>query len=236
MAQSEGVPLDHSFRCASGIRSIKVAATCRGSVHPLHELDIPVVVKVPRTHSLACDELLVPAGIVVVGGVQRLMQVANKVEKELQSQEPLGIAGGGIAELGRELIDLVDHAGLRRAFRSRDARRKRRMAKTRCGKIRLRQFDVHEVPPPCRFVTDLSRVAVAVAIDVGPCRLARDVVAGQSVGVGSEQLRDLGAGRRLEIVLGDKGNDFMTLVAPSERGTRAGRRESEKKASKKKRL
>jgi len=40
---------------------------------PLHELDIPVVMKVTPVHSFARDELLVATGIMVVGGVERLV-------------------------------------------------------------------------------------------------------------------------------------------------------------------
>jgi hypothetical protein len=40
---------------------------------PLHELDIPIVMKVTGVRSFACDELLVPPGIVIVGCVEGLM-------------------------------------------------------------------------------------------------------------------------------------------------------------------
>jgi hypothetical protein len=173
---------------------------------------------------------------VVVGGVKWLVQIADEVEKELQRQEVLGSAGGRIAELGRELIDLVNHAGLRRAFRSRYARRKRRMAETRCDKIGLREFDVHEVPAPCCLVADPGRVAVAVPILIGPCRLAGDVVARQAVGVGREQCRHLVADSRVEVGLGDKGDDLVTFVALSKRGTRARQGNGEQKPNKEKTL
>ena len=39
--------------------------------------------KVTRVQSFASDELLVPAGIVIVGGVEWLVQVADKVQQEL---------------------------------------------------------------------------------------------------------------------------------------------------------
>jgi hypothetical protein len=87
------------------------------------------VVKSARVHAFVQNKLLVPAGIVVVRGVERLVQVADEVQLELQCQELLGSTGGPIAELGRELINLVDHAGVRRTFRSRDAGRKRRMSR-----------------------------------------------------------------------------------------------------------
>ena len=57
MAQSTGVPLNHSCRCGSEIRSIKLLATWPWSVpNPRHELDIPIVMKVARVHSSARDE------------------------------------------------------------------------------------------------------------------------------------------------------------------------------------
>ena len=158
---------------------------------PFDKLDIPIVMKVARVQPRGGDKLLVSAGIVVVGCVEGLVQVANEVQQELQRHEVLGRDGGRIAELGRELIDLVNHAGLRRAFRCRNPWRERRMAETSRDKIRLRQFDIHKVPPPCRFVPDLGPVAIAVPILVGPCRLAGDVVCGQSGSVGSEKCGDL---------------------------------------------
>jgi hypothetical protein len=44
-------------------------------------------------------------------------------------------------------------------------------------------FDVHEVPSPCRLVADLGRVAIAIPISVRPCRLAREVVAGEGISI-----------------------------------------------------
>jgi hypothetical protein len=57
------------------------------------------------------------------------------------------------------------------------------MAETGRGEVRFGDFDIDKVPQPCRFIPDLGRVAIAVPIFVGPCRLARDVVAGQGVGI-----------------------------------------------------
>ena len=47
---------------------------------PLHELDVPIVMKVARMHYFASDELLVPSGIVIIGCVERLVQVADEVQ------------------------------------------------------------------------------------------------------------------------------------------------------------
>ena len=57
------------------------------------------------------------------------------------------------------------------------------MAETRCGEIRPREFDVDEVPLPCRLVAELGRVAIAIPILVRPCRLARDIVAGEGISI-----------------------------------------------------
>ena len=86
--------------------------------------------KVARLQSSSCDELLVRAGAVIVGHVEGLMQVGHEVQKELERQELLGGISGRVAELGRELIDLVHDAGLRRPLGRRDAGREGRMAET----------------------------------------------------------------------------------------------------------
>lgn len=77
-----------------------------------------------RMRSFARDELPVRAGIVVVCGVEWLVQVADEVQKELQRHEVFGSTGGRIVELGRKLIYLVYHAGLWWTFRSPDPGRK----------------------------------------------------------------------------------------------------------------
>jgi len=104
----------------------------------------------------------------IVGCVERLMQVADQVQKELERQKLLGRAGGRIVELGRELNDLVHYAGSRRPFGSWDPEGQRRVAETGRGRIRFREFNIHEVPPPCRFIAGLGRVAIAVPILVRP--------------------------------------------------------------------
>ena len=52
----------------------------RVSSQSLDELDIPIVVKVARVQPYRGDELLVAAGVVVIGGVERLVQVADEVQ------------------------------------------------------------------------------------------------------------------------------------------------------------
>jgi len=55
-------------------------------------------------------------------------------------------------------------------------------------------------------------------------------------GVRRKQRRDLAAGTRVEVALGDEGDDFMALVAPSERGRRVCERDGEQKPGEEKRL
>jgi hypothetical protein len=78
------------------------------------------VVKVARVQPCRGDKLLVAASVVVIGGVERLTQVADEVQQELERQDPLGRTPGRGAELVRELFDLVDHAGPWRPSGGRD--------------------------------------------------------------------------------------------------------------------
>jgi hypothetical protein len=84
--------------------------------------------KLAGVQSSSRDELFVPARIVIVS----LMQAA-----ELERQELFGGTCGRIAELGRELIDLVHDAGSWRPFGGWNSRREGLMAKTGLGKVGL---------------------------------------------------------------------------------------------------
>jgi hypothetical protein len=48
------------------------------------------MMKVAGRKPLRRDELLAAAGIMIVGRVEWLMQVTNQIEKEFESQQPLG--------------------------------------------------------------------------------------------------------------------------------------------------
>src|SRR5438552_71605 len=120
----------------------------RVNSQPLHELDIPIAMKVARVQPSSCHELLVPAGVVIVGCMERLMQVADEVQKELERQELLGGSGGRIAELGCELVDLVNDAGSWRSSGGWRSRREGRMAETGRRKVRLDELDIDKVPLP----------------------------------------------------------------------------------------
>jgi hypothetical protein len=100
----------------------------------------------------------------------------------------------------------------------------------------LRQFDIHKVPAPCRFVKDLGRVAVTVPILICPCRLARDVVVSQGISIGREEPRHLSADGGVEIVLGDESDDLVTFVALSDRWTWCRQGDGEQKPGEKRRF
>ena len=92
------------------------------------------------------------------------------------------------------------------------------------------------MPPPGRLVADPGRVPVAIPILVRPCRLTRDVVAGESVGIRREERRHLGADGGVKIVLGNEGDDLVTFVSPGGRGIWACQRDAEKNAREEKKL
>jgi hypothetical protein len=100
----------------------------------------------------------------------------------------------------------------------------------------VREFDVHKVPPACRFVPDLGGVAIAVSILVCPRRFAGDVVAGKDVRIRREQRRHLDADDRVKIALGDESDDLVPFVTPGERGMRVDHRDGEKNPLEEKRL
>ena len=52
----------------------------RVSPQPLHKFDISVVMEVTWVQSFTRNELLVPAGVMVICCVERLMQVADEVQ------------------------------------------------------------------------------------------------------------------------------------------------------------
>ena len=95
--------------------------------------------KVAGVKPLSRDKLLGPAGIVIISCVERLTQIADEVQKELQRQQPLGGSGARIGEFGRELIDLIHYASPWRPFRGRDPGRRGgcpKQAEARFGLIR----------------------------------------------------------------------------------------------------
>jgi hypothetical protein len=63
------------------------------------------------------DTLPISASIVIVGGMKRLMEVADEMEDEFQGDQPFFWIGAGVGKFGRKLLDLIDDAGLRRAIR-----------------------------------------------------------------------------------------------------------------------
>src|SRR5262249_57943655 len=57
------------------------------------------------------DLLVVAASIMIIGGVQRLVQVTDEMKQELKCHDLLFEIGGGICQFLGELLDLVDRPG-----------------------------------------------------------------------------------------------------------------------------
>src|ERR1700685_4747707 len=96
--------------------------------------------KIVRPDAGSSGELQVSAPVMIVRGVQRLMHIADEVQKKLEREASLLLAGRGVLTFRREFVDLIDHAGIRRS-QGRDALVARRQSpKTRRLQIRTVQF------------------------------------------------------------------------------------------------
>jgi hypothetical protein len=143
-----------------------------------------------------------------------LMHVADEVQKELQRDEPFLRNGLGVREFGRELVDLVDNARGRRPPRCGHTWGQRGMPVAHPVEVRAVELDVHEMPLSGVPVTLSGPVPIGVSISIGPCRFAGDIVRRKVVVIGGEHRDDHGARCRFEILLGNKRDDLVPLVAP----------------------
>jgi len=122
--------------------------------------------------------LIVTTGIVVVAGMQRLMQVTHEVQQELQCDEALGSVRGRILQLGRELIDLIHHAIVGDAGKCRSPVQGR-LVVARLHQVRgTRDLEIHEVPEVGLVVVGRA----VLPIVVGPGGLHVDVLVGGQPG------------------------------------------------------
>ena len=92
--------------------------------------------------------LLITASIMIVGGVKRLVYVADEMQQELQSDEPLVRSGFGVGKLGLELVDLIDDASIRRAARCERPGWQSRMVVAGLLEVRLVELDVDKMQLP----------------------------------------------------------------------------------------
>jgi hypothetical protein len=136
---------------------------------------------------------VVSAAIVVIANVHRHMHVLDAVDEESQGEPPVLSRLGRVFQDGPELVDLVDNATVLRV---------------NCRPLgviaRFVERDVHVVPG--------SGLGQPPSVLIGPRR-----------GVGAaltfiEQSRDRGLNFRVQVLLGDPGNDPVTESAPSKGG------------------
>ena|SRR5712691_4601037 len=74
---------------------------------------IPEVVQVAGLKAVRNDAFSISTGVVIVGSMKGLMEVAGRMQDEFQCDESFF----GVGEFGGELADFIDDASLRRAVR-----------------------------------------------------------------------------------------------------------------------
>ncbi len=57
----------------------------------------------------------ISTGVVIVGSMEGLVEVADQMQHEFQGDQPFFGIGAGVREFAGKLLDLVDHGGPRRA-------------------------------------------------------------------------------------------------------------------------
>jgi len=82
---------------------------------------IPEMMEVAGSESISDDAFSISTGIVIVGSMKGLMEIADQIQDEFQCDESFFGIGAGGGEFGGELADLIDHASLRRAIRGNPA-------------------------------------------------------------------------------------------------------------------
>src|SRR5215470_18835638 len=106
------------------------------------------MMEIARLESSGGHPLTVAAAIVVVGSVQRLVNIAHEVQQKLESNDLFLLVGSRVRQFCGELLNLVDDAIVGGAVRGRGAGRDGRM--TEAGHIEVRRCDLNidEMPLP----------------------------------------------------------------------------------------
>ena len=71
---------------------------------------VPVMMQIVGRDTRSGDDFQIPAPVMIVTRVQRLMNVADEVQKKLEREQPFLLARVGVREFRGEFIDFIDHA------------------------------------------------------------------------------------------------------------------------------
>lgn len=165
---------------------------------------VPVAVEVGRSRAAKRDADTVAAAVLMIGGVQRLVHIADEVEDELEGEPAFGVRRCGVAEFAGELFDLGDYAVLCRPLAG-DARPGWKAEACRFETAAF-QLDVREMPG--------GGEAVGSAPHIRPCGACRHVGSGERVAVAGENGIDLRAGSDGQIAPRDERDCFMPFISP----------------------
>jgi hypothetical protein len=141
---------------------------------PINKRRIPKMVEVSGPKSGRRDALVIAATIIVVRGVEGLVQVTDKMKQALERHDPLFRTCRRTGQFRREGLHLIDNAIPRGTPGGRDVGWHRWMAKAGLIEIRRADFDVDEVPLP-RVLPRVARVAQLVGLG----RRGGDIVPGE---------------------------------------------------------
>ena len=115
----------------------------------------------------------------MIGGVQRLVQIADEMNQEFQRQQPFRRRRAQTAELRAELFDLVHHAVLSGTLARDLIDRQHRKSIASALQLRMVDFDVDKVPG--------GGFAMPIAILVGPGCAAGKIRRRERVAIAREQ-------------------------------------------------
>ena len=140
------------------------------------------------------------------------MDIADKVEQELQGHQPLSRQGSGITQLFGELLDLVDDAVVLQPVAGRRHRRQSGFAKARLRQIGVVSIQLYVMP----FRRGKATLRAFFAQSVRPGGLAGDVGLGPGIGlVGGEQLAELSLRRGVSWDCSSRSATRATIMWPS---------------------
>jgi hypothetical protein len=111
----------------------------------IDEFRIPIMVKITGPESCSRYFLAVTTTVTVIRRLQRLVHVADEVDKKLEANDLCFGGGGRICQLGCELVNLIDHAVGGWTVRGHGARWDGPMIEAGCIEVRSGDLDINEV-------------------------------------------------------------------------------------------